>query len=84
MTAEHKTLENIRSYLETCIGKSISIRTDLGRKKSFQAEGVLTKTYPNVFTVNLDQSNAVRRRSYAYVDILTRQVELTVRTRKQL
>jgi len=38
----------------------------------------LAETYPKLFVVHLDQSNAVRRRSYTYADVLTDNVQITI------
>jgi uncharacterized protein Veg len=43
-----------------------------------EAEGILERTYPNVFVVYLDKQNAVRRVSYTYADVLTETVELMI------
>lgn len=71
-------LDQIKLSLDACIGKKIKLRANKGRKKIVEAEGVLENTYPNIFVIKLDKSNAVKRMSYTYADILTETVELTV------
>ena len=72
------TVEEIRSYLESNLGKKIFIRANQGRRRYLESEGVLAETYPKLFVVHLDQSNAVRRRSYTYADVLTDTVQITI------
>ena len=61
--------------LDACVGKKVKPRADKGRKRVLEAEGVLVETYPKLFVIKLDKSNAVRRLSYTYADILTEKVE---------
>lgn len=72
------TIEDIKHHLESNVGKKVFIRAHKGRRRYLESEGILVETYPKLFVVNLDQSNAVRRRSYTYADILTESVEVTI------
>lgn len=79
MAAEKPTtIEDIKHHLEANVGKKVYIRANKGRRKFLETEGVLMETYPKLFVVKLDQTNAVRRRSYTYADVLTENVELTI------
>ncbi|NLO66610.1 MAG: ABC transporter permease [Firmicutes bacterium] len=72
------TIEDIRQQLESNVGKKVFIRANKGRRRYLETEGVLVETYPKLFVVNLDQTNAVRRRSYTYADVLTQNVQITI------
>ncbi|MDI9441763.1 MAG: Veg family protein [Bacillota bacterium] len=79
MAVEKKvTIEDIRQQLESNVGKKVFIRANKGRRRYLETEGVLVETYPKLFVVNLDQTNAVRRRSYTYADVLTQNVQITI------
>lgn len=78
MSVNCNPLDQIKLDLDACIGKKIKLKANKGRKKVIEAEGILENTYPNIFVIKLDKSNAVRRLSYTYADILTETVELTV------
>ncbi|MFY9525792.1 MAG: Veg family protein [Limnochordia bacterium] len=79
MAVEKKvTIEDIRQQLESNVGKKVFIRANKGRRRFLETEGVLVETYPKLFVVNLDQTNAVRRRSYTYADVLTQNVQITI------
>lgn len=72
------TIEEIKHQLEANLGKKVFIRASKGRRRYLESEGVLVETYPKLFVVDLDQSNAVRRRSYTYADVLTETVQITI------
>ncbi len=72
-----KVLEQIRENLNTFVGKSIRVKANRGRKRVFQIEGILEKTYPSVFVVCFKEKQAERRISYSYADLITKTVELS-------
>lgn len=71
-----RTIDQIKSYLDDFVGEPVYLRANIGRKRSFEAKGILEETYPKVFVVKLDETNGPRRQSYTYADILTNDVEL--------
>ncbi|NLK08559.1 MAG: Veg protein [Firmicutes bacterium] len=73
-----KNLDTIKKDLEANVGRKIKLRANRGRRRMIEAEGVLEQTYPKLFVVKLDKSNAVRRLSYTYADVLTETVEITI------
>ena len=78
MAVEKKvTIEDIRQQLESNVGKKYSFALTRAAPL-LETEGVLVETYPKLFVVNLDQTNAVRRRSYTYADVLTQNVQITI------
>ncbi len=70
-------LEQIRENLDLFVGKPIQIKANRGRKRVFEVEGILEKTYPKVFVVSFKERQVERRISYSYADLLTHAVELT-------
>ena len=76
-TPKVNSLADIKEACDANVGKRIHLRANRGRRKVIEADGVLEKTYPKVFVVRLDKSNAVRRMSYTYADVLTETVEIT-------
>ena len=69
-------ISNIKEDIGEKIGKKIIVKGSLGRSKSFEKEGTIEKTYPNIFLVKYEENN--RTVSYNYTDVLTRTVELDV------
>ncbi|MGI6558895.1 MAG: Veg family protein [Limnochordia bacterium] len=78
MSKQRNVLAEIKKDLDSCVGKKIKLRANRGRRQVMEAEGILERTYPNVFVVYLDKQNAVRRVSYTYADVLTETVELMI------
>jgi uncharacterized protein Veg len=72
-------LSRIKSELDEYVGSKVRLTANQGRKKVMRAEGILEKTYPNIFVVRLNEdSEAVKRLSYCYADVLTNSVQLTI------
>ncbi|MHC5522496.1 Veg family protein [Ligilactobacillus saerimneri] len=69
------SLENIKKRLDERIGSKLTITSQAGRKKVTRRHGVLVKTFPRVFIIELDDS-AVKTVSFTYTDILTKSIEL--------
>ncbi|KRN53439.1 hypothetical protein IV84_GL000359 [Pediococcus damnosus] len=71
------TLATIKSDLDTKVGEEMMVVAQAGRKKITKRHGILHKTYPAVFVVDLDQEeNSFERVSYSYTDILTKNIEI--------
>ena len=69
-----KTIEAIREIVSLHKGSRISYRATNGRRKIEERSGVITETYPSLFTVYIDSQQSTV--SFSYTDILTKEVEL--------
>jgi uncharacterized protein Veg len=78
LVATKQALAEIRQDLETFIGTRVKLRSYKGRNKVVEREGVLERTYPNIFVIKIDEKRAQQRVSFSYTDVLTESVELTV------
>lgn len=77
--APRSILADIKKDLESYVGARIRLKANKGRKKILEREGVLESTYPNIFTIKIEEAdNRERRISYTYADLLTEAVELVV------
>jgi len=77
--APDNVLVKIKRDMDSFVGKPVRLRANQGRKRILEAEGVLERTYPNVFVVKLNESqDSVKRVSYSYADVLTSTVEVSV------
>jgi uncharacterized protein Veg len=72
------TLLQIRKELETHVGKTIKLRANRGRRKSYEKVGVLENTYPSIFVVLVNEEHYHQRYSFSYADVLTETVELSL------
>ncbi len=71
-------VEIIKGNLEGLVGKSVMIKSDLGRNKTIETEGVITNTYPGVFTVEVNYNTEVTGTvSFSYSDVLCDRVSIT-------
>lgn len=71
------SLASIKEKLDNRIGQELMVIAQAGRKKTTERKGILRKTYPAVFVVDLDQDeNSFERVSYSYTDILTKNIEV--------
>lgn len=73
--AQKHTLQDIRMKLDSHLGEKVRIRASEGRRRFFEKEGVLEKTYPSIFVVRFEEEDT-RHMSWSYIDILTDTVEL--------
>ena len=68
-------LADIRKDIEENVGKTVTLKANGGRRKTFVSTGVIEKTYPSIFLVRLDDENQ-RAVTYSYSDVLTKTVQL--------
>ncbi len=72
-------LLRIKKDIESNVGQRVRLKSNRGRRKIIEREGILEKTYPNIFVVRIDEdTDSERRVSYSYTDVLTETVEVTV------
>lgn len=72
-----EVLSAIKNDIEGHIGEKVLLKANSGRRKVVVKEGILEKTYPNIFVVRVEGSdNSSRTISYSYSDILTKTVQL--------
>ncbi len=72
-------LQEIKSDLDSWVGKKVCLRANRGRRKILSKEGILEKTYPHIFVVMVEKGGYPHRVSFSYADILTETVELTIK-----
>ena len=73
---DKSNINEVKKNIEGCVGQKVLLRGSLGRNKSFEKEGTLVNTYPNIFVVRMDDSK--RNVTYSYTDVLTKTVELNI------
>lgn len=70
-------LSAIKKDMDEHIGEKVLLKANSGRRKVIVKEGILEKTYPNIFVIRVDGTdNSSRMISYSYSDILTQTVQL--------
>lgn len=73
---EKSNISEVKKNIESCVGQRVLLRGNLGRNKTFEKEGTLVNTYPNIFVVKMDDSQ--RNVTYSYTDVLTHSVEVGI------
>jgi uncharacterized protein Veg len=73
--AQRNRIEAIREELDSHLGKRVKVRASEGRRRVFEREGVLEKTYPSIFVIRFEDEES-RCASWSYIDVLTDSVEL--------
>lgn len=60
------------------VGKRVQIKSNKGRNRYDVTEGIIAKTYPCVFLVEIENDlvYAGKTISYSYTDVLTKEVEV--------
>ncbi|MCX7883839.1 MAG: Veg family protein [Caloramator sp.] len=72
-----EVLSAIKKDIDEHVGEKVLLKANSGRRKVIVREGILEKTYPNIFVIRVDGTdNSSRMVSYSYSDILTQTVQL--------
>lgn len=70
----------VRNAVVKNVGKKVKVMSNKGRNKIDIAEGVISQTYPFLFSIELEPTvnEAARTISFSYTDVLTKEVELVL------
>lgn len=70
----------VRNAVVRNIGKKVKVMSNKGRNKVDIAEGIISQTYPFLFSIELvSTENSVSRTiSFSYTDVLTKDVQLVL------
>ena len=63
----------IKNEIEKKVGSKVKIKVNGLRNKTNTYIGVISDTYPYIFTANIDGDN----KSFSYADVITGDVEIT-------
>lgn len=73
------TVANVRQLVANHIGRTVMVRSNLGRHKYDVSKGVIKETYPCIFLVQYEGADEnVKTVSYSYADVITKDVQLTL------
>lgn len=71
------SIVEIKKKLDKRIGEHVLVKAQAGRKRITTHHGILSKTYPAVFVIHLnDEQGTLDRVSYSYTDLLTRNISI--------
>lgn len=71
-------LRKVRLSVDKNIGSKVKIRANRGRHKIDVTEGVISKTYPSIFLVEVENKidATTQTISFSYTDVLTKDVQM--------
>lgn len=71
-------LRTIRASIEKHIGSKVRVSANKGRQKIVVSEGVITKTYPSIFTIEMTDEKVPGERTvtFSYQDVVTQDVRM--------
>ena len=70
------TLNDVKQTIESYLFERIRVKVNLGRNKSLEFCGVLSKVYPALFAITPDEKNFLGKTVYSYSDVLCGTVKL--------
>ena len=68
----------VKGIVEGCVGQKVKFKVKKGKSKALVSEGVISDTYPSIFTVSVENKGLKRVVSFNYIDILTNYVEFFI------
>ena len=72
-----KNINEIKQELENRVGQKVLVTAQAGRKRGAKHHGILSKTYPAIFVVHVNEGQgAISRISYSYTDLLTENISI--------
>ena len=71
-------LRKVRLSVDRNIGNKVKIRANRGRHKIDVTEGVISKTYPSIFLIEVENKldASTQMVSFSYTDVLTKDVQM--------
>lgn len=71
-------IRKVRLSVDKNIGSKVKIRANRGRHKIDVTEGVISKTYPSIFLVEVENKidATTQTISFSYTDVLTKDVQM--------
>ena len=70
------TLEEIKRKVSDNIGKSVTIKCNLGRNRFEKYRVKIKETYKNIFIVELNSDSNVKVKSFSYTDVMTKTIKI--------
>lgn len=75
--SEEKLL-SIKNEITVSKGQNVIISSRTGRRGTLRKKGVLENVYPDVFVVLVDEGGYFKKYCYAYADVLTHSIDISV------
>ena len=66
----------VYNMIQDNIGKRVLVRTNQGRNRFDEEEGVIEEMHPHVLCIKVGEEDNLKTLSFSYTDVLIRDVEL--------
>lgn len=70
------TIDKVKEELNNHIGKTVTIKYNLGRNKYEKYDVKIKKLYNHVFLVELDTRSKTEIKSFSYSDVITKTIKI--------
>lgn len=77
-TLSEEKLLTIKNEISDSKGQNVIISSRSGRRGVMCKKGVLENAYPDVFVVSVEEDGYCKKYCYAYSDILTHAIDISV------
>jgi len=72
-------ITDIKNEIEKNVGRDVSLRANVGRRKMYESSGTIEQAYPSIFVVRLDNESKGRI-TFSYSDVLTKTVLISYKS----
>jgi uncharacterized protein Veg len=69
---------SIRNEIVDSKGQNVIISSRSGRRGMMRKKGILENVYPDVFVVSVNEDGYCKKYCYAYSDVLTHTIEISI------
>lgn len=71
-------IRKVKLSVDKNIGSKVKIRANRGRHKIDVTEGIISKTYPSIFLIEVENKldDTTQTMSFSYTDVLTKDVQM--------
>jgi len=69
-------VSRVYSMIQHNVGKRVLVRTNQGRNRFDEEEGVIDEMHPHIFCIKVDRDEGIKTLSFSYTDVLIKDVEL--------
>ncbi len=73
---QQEAISRIKQDLSTYIGKELKMSTVKSRGVLWECQGILEEIYPNLFVLEVEEKDELRKISYSFADVLTKTIKL--------
>ncbi len=74
---QQEAICRIKQELSSQIGERVKLSAIKSRGALWEREGTLEEIYPNLFIIEIEEATSLRKISYSYADVFTKNIKMT-------